>query len=298
VLTEAGLDPASADSLAAAGTAGRDLYEVLLAYCLRNEDLSSFIRDDEVQNLLLSQKSLATINGDAEPGDIRDAVLRLVDPPATAEDRVRIIAATKAIGHGFDVARLGVMTVMGTPTSAAEIIQASARVGRRWPGLVVYIINPTRDRDVSVYRYFSYWISFLDRLVHKVPVNRKSLPILLRVLSGGLMAWLLQVHDRGWVTGGPRRYSLDDSTAFRDAVTVGYLGHKLLVENLRIGFGVPAEGVLYERHRAAIQSWVADTLVTVPLRAEGKVRLPSLLTPPVPRSLRDIEDPITIYADL
>ena len=35
-------------------------------------------------------------------------------------------------------------------------------------------------------------------------------------------------------------------------------------------------------HRAAIDAWVADTLTTVPLRAEGKVRLPALLTPPVP----------------
>ena len=203
---------------------------MLLTYCLRNEDLSSFTRDDDVQNLLPSQANLATINGDAEPAAIRDAVKRLVDPPVTDEDRVKIIAATKAIGHGFDVARLGVMIVMGTPTSAAEIIQASARVGRRWPGLIVYIVNPTRDRDVSVYRYFSSWISFLDRLVNKVPVNRESLPILKRVLSGGLMAWLLQVHDRGWVTGKRGRRRLDDSTAFRDAVDAGYIDRKLLME--------------------------------------------------------------------
>lgn len=298
VLAEAGLDPANRANLEAAGNAARDLYEVLLAYCLRKEDLSSFTRDDEVQKLLNNQANLATINGDAEPAAIRDAVQRLIDPPATAADRVRIIAATRAIGHGFDVGRLGVITVMGTPTSAAEIIQASARVGRKWPGLVIYIINPTRDRDVSVYRYFSYWISFLDRLVHKVPVNRESLPILRRVLSGGLMAWLLQVHDRGWVTGAPRRYRLDDSTAFRDAVAAGYLDKKLLVDNLRTGFGVPDKSVLFAMHRAAIESWVADMLITLPLRAEGRVRLPALLTPPVPRSLRDIEEPITIYADL
>jgi hypothetical protein len=298
VLTEAGLDPTDTDNLAVAAKAGGDLYEVLLTYCLRNEDLSSFTRDDDVQNLLRSQANLALINGDAEPAAIRDAVKRLVDPPATDEDRVKIIAATRAIGHGFDVARLGVMTVMGTPTSAAEIIQASARVGRRWPGLIVYIVNPTRDRDVSVYRYFSSWISFLDRLVNKVPVNRKSLPVLKRVLSGGLMAWLLQVHDRDWVTGKQGRRRLDDSTAFRDAVNAGYLDRKLLVDNLTTGFGVPKSDVLFEAHRAAIESWVSNILTTIPQAAEGNVRLPSLLTPPVPRSLRDIEEPITIYADL
>jgi hypothetical protein len=298
VLAEAGLDPVEADSLAAAAIAGRDLYEVLLTYCLRNEDLTSFTRDDDVQNLLPAQANLALINGDAEPSSIRDAVQRLVNPPAADEDRVKIIAATRAIGHGFDVARLGVMTVMGTPTTAAEIIQASSRIARRWPGLVIYIVNPTRDRDVSVYRYFSSWISFLDRLVSKVPVNRESLPVLKRVLSGGLMAWLLQVHDRGWVTGRRGRRRLDDSTAFRDAVDAGYISKQLLADNLTVGFGIPKSGVLFAPHRAAIESWVSATLTTVPHAAEGKVRLPALLTPPVPRSLRDIEDPITIHADL
>ena len=98
-----------------------------------------------MQNLLPSQANLAAINGDAEPRSDPRRSQAMVDLPVTDEDRVKIIAATKAIGHGFDVARLGVMAVMGTPTSAAEIIQASARAGRRWPGLVVYIVNPTRD---------------------------------------------------------------------------------------------------------------------------------------------------------
>ena len=57
-------------------------------------------------------------------------------------------------------------------------------------------------------------------------------------------------------------------------------------------------GVLFEAHRAAIESWVSNMLTTIPQSAEGKLRLPSLLTPPVPRSLRDVEEPITIYADL
>ena len=299
MLTEAGLDPGNADNVAAAGKAGSDLYEVLLTYCLRNEDLSSFTRDDDVQNLLPSQANLATINGDAEPAAIRDAVKRLVDPPVTDEDRVKIIAATKAIGHGFDVARLGVMTVMGTPTSAAEIIQASARVGRRWPGLIVYIVNPTRDRDVSVYRYFSSWISFLDRLVNKVPVNRESLPILKRVLSGGLMAWLLQVHDRGWVTGKRGRRRLDDSTAFREAVDAGYIDRKLLVENLTTGFGVPKTGGAARCCIGRSASRGSSRHVARSRRRPREQRAPAVAADPRCRAgLRDIEEPITIYADL
>ncbi|MEU4607423.1 hypothetical protein AB0F43_30935 [Kribbella sp. NPDC023972] len=298
VATESGLDGNDPRVLAAVKAAGEDLYEVLVAYCLRNEDLSSFARDASVRELLASQDNLAVINGDAEPADIRSAVGRLSTPPVDPLERVKIIAATKAIGHGFDVHRLGVMAVMGTPTSAAEIIQASARVGRKHPGLVVNVINPTRDRDASVFRYYADWIRFLDRLVHKVPVNRESLPVLKRVLSGGLMAWLLQVHDRGWLTGAPRRRSLADSVAFADAVTAGYIDRSLLIDNLSRGFGVDPRSVYQQMHRDAVAAWVDDQLAALPLRAEAGKRLPDLLSPPVPRSLRDVEEPIVIYGDV
>lgn len=298
VLAEAGLDATESHLLTEAREAGADLFEVLVAYCLRNEDLTSFTRDAQIRELLDSHDNLAIINSDAGPGDVRRAVARLTKPPSDPDDRVKMIAATKAIGHGFDVARLGVMAVMGTPTQAAEIIQASARVGRRWPGLVVNIINPTRDRDASVFRYYADWIRFLDRLVHKVPVNRESLPVLRRVLSGGLMAWLLQVHDRRWLTGGPRRKSLADSIAFRDATQAGVIDRALLIDDLSRGFGIDPTTVYHQLHRDAITAWAEDQLATLPLRAEGHRRLPDLLAPPVPRSLRDIEDPIVIYGDI
>lgn len=298
VAREAGLDESDPSIVAEIAKAGEDLYEVLVAYCLRNEDLNSFTRDPLVRELLDSQTNLAVINGDAAPGDVRNAVQRLTSPPGDASERVKIIAATKAIGHGFDVARLGVMAVMGTPTQASEIIQASARVGRKLPGLVVNIINPTRDRDTSVFRYYSAWIRYLDRLVHKVPVNRESVPVLKRVLSGGLMAWLLQVHDRAWITGAPRRKSLAQSTSFRDATNAGFIDRDTLIDDLARGFGIDPVSVYHKMHRDAIAEWVNDQLGLLPQAAEASKRLPDLLQPPVPHSLRDIEEPIVIYGDV
>ncbi|WP_031070148.1 hypothetical protein [Streptomyces sp. NRRL S-118] len=298
VVAEAGLDANDPDIVEEARKAGEDLYEVLVTYCLRNEDLTSFTRDPAVSDLLVSRDNLVIINGDASPSAIRGAVTRLVERSEDESERVKIIAATKAIGHGFDVSRLGVMAVMGTPTQASEIIQASARVGRRHPGLVVNVINPSRDRDASVFRYYPEWIRYLDRLVHKVPVNRESVPVLKRVLPGGLMAWLLQVLDRAWITGAPRRRSLADSTAFRDAVNAGFIDKELLVSLLRHGFGINDTSVYHRMHRQAIDSWVDEHLTTVPLRAEAGDRLPTLLNPSVPRSLRDIEEPLIIYGEL
>ncbi|MGH3570603.1 MAG: hypothetical protein ACRDUW_02045 [Pseudonocardiaceae bacterium] len=300
VADEAGLDSSDPEILAELREAGRELYEVLVAYCLRNEDLNTFTRDDRIRDPgpLESHRNLTVINGDSDPSDVRAAVARLVNPPAADGDRVKIIAATKAIGHGFDVARLGVMAVMGTPTQAAEIIQASARVGRVHPGLVINIANPTRDRDASVFRYYPEWIRYLDRLVHRVPVNRESLPVLQRVLSGGLMAWLLQVHDRAWITGGRRRRSLADSTGFADAVKLGALDTDMLIRDLTDGFGIKAVSAYHDMHRAAIKDWVENQMSTLPLRAEAGIRLPELLHPAVPRSLRDIQEPIVIHGEI
>lgn len=297
VAAEANL-PTDAATVAHVSKIATDLYQVLLAYCLRKEDLSSFTRDEQIVELLSTQRNLAVIGGDAAPGAIREAVARLASPPSNPDEQVRIIAATKAIGHGFDSPRLGVMVLMGTPTQAAEVIQATARVGRRHPGLVVHIFNPSRDRDTSVFRYYTSWVGYLDRLVHKVPVNRESLPVLRRVLSGALMAWLLMVHNQPWTTGGARRKHLTDSGALKDALIAGDVDRALLVAELQDGLGLHPTRILHKLHRQAVEDYVDNTLATLRVSGAPGKRTGDLLDPPVPRSLRDVEEPIRVYGDI
>jgi hypothetical protein len=296
VLAEAGL-PADEAHLAVAREAARDLYEVFLAYALRNDDLGQFMREERLRDRN-ALGNWAQVNGDADPGQIREYVRRLVNPSAYPPDQqVKTIVATKAIGHGFDVARLGVMVMMGTPTQASEVIQASARIGRQRPGLVINIANPTRDRDVSTHRYYKYWITYLDRLIHKVPINRESLPALRRVLAGGLMAWLIQFYDRGWVTRGARRRSLADSDMLRDALNSGELTPVALTAALQAGFGLRPGNSYHELHRQTVRQWVDETTRLIAAQGSSKRKTSDMLDPRVPRSLRDVEDPIVIYYD-
>ena len=79
------------------------------------------------------------------------------DPDGRPGSSVDICLASNIIEVGIDIDRLSLMLIVGQPKSAAQYIQVSGRVGRRWqerPGLVVTLLNPRRPRDRSHYERF------------------------------------------------------------------------------------------------------------------------------------------------
>ena len=64
------------------------------------------------------------------------------------------VLCSNMISVGLDIPRLSLMFMLGQPKTTAEYIQASSRVGRRYPGLVVMLYNQARSRDRSFYEHF------------------------------------------------------------------------------------------------------------------------------------------------
>jgi hypothetical protein len=130
----------------------------------------------DVSHMIATMDSLKAMTSDADPST-----------------RVRGVVTTNIIGHGVDVDRFNVIVFAGFTRLVAEYIQASARVGRRFPGISIFVPTPQGERDRSIFDRFAKFHQYLDRLVDPAAVTRWPDPAMRRTLPGLLCGYLMGV---------------------------------------------------------------------------------------------------------
>jgi hypothetical protein len=113
---------------------------------------------------------------------------------------VDLALATSVIEVGVDVDRLGLLTIVRQPKTAAQYIQVAGRVGRdprTGPGLVVVVLNPLTSRDMSHYERFTSVHRRLYAAVEPASVTPFTDAALTRGLRGAVAAVVRQVRATG-----------------------------------------------------------------------------------------------------
>ena len=134
------------------------------------------------------------MTGDESFQDVRE-VLAQVENTNNVFGGINLIAATSMISHGVDADRFNVMFFYGIPGNTAEYIQAYSRTGRRYSSIVVDIIRPTRETDLSYLNNFVNFHKFKDILVEPVPINRWATKAVDQTLPGIFTGLLLTQYD-------------------------------------------------------------------------------------------------------
>lgn len=114
--------------------------------------------------------------------------LKQLEITCESKDCLDTAIATNMIAVGMDVDRLGLMVVTGQPKQNSEYIQATSRIGRTYPGLVVTLYNPYRPRDLSHYENFTGYHEQLYRFVEGTTATPFSARARDRVLHAVIIA--------------------------------------------------------------------------------------------------------------
>jgi len=155
-------------------------------------------------------------------------------------NKIDALLTTPIFGTGIDITRLGLMVVMNQPKTTSQYIQATGRVGRSGPGLVLAWLKPGRFRDLNHYENFVGFHRMIHRYVEPItasPFSQKTMtqylgPIIVAALRNGRVFNSTPIpHD--WI---PRK-NADFILQNTNSVEIDQL--RMLMKNLATSTKIP-----------------------------------------------------------
>jgi hypothetical protein len=183
-----------------------DAYMTLVGYFNSIRELGGALRliDDDLpgrlrvlskrgfgpQRRIYEKDELTAQKRSSEIPAVLEQLERTFADKAPGEYPLDVLLASNMMSVGVDIDRLGLMVVSGQPKTTAEYIQATSRVGRMHPGLVIEVYNWSRPRDTSHYERFRHYHETFYRHVEATSVTPFSSRARDRALPGVLASYV------------------------------------------------------------------------------------------------------------
>jgi hypothetical protein len=182
------------------------------------------------------------------------------------------------------------MVFMGMPTNTAEYIQASSRVGRKYPGFVFIIFNPTRERDQSYFKFFKKFHEYKDLLIEAVPINRWAKFSIKRTLPGTFTGAILNYYDKE--TFPLLERSINMSKIFEDAIKKGLINKEEIKDFLIKSYKIDEEPLGFD-FKDTVNEKIDNYIYEITQSLDNRFIATAISEHPM-TSLRDVDDPIEI----
>ncbi len=268
-----------------------NIYGTNVVYGNTLRDLDAMVRSAATQwgDIPEPRPVIATLTGRTQFKEVAETLERLEAPEDDFGDRIHVIAASSMMSHGVDVDRLNVMVMLGLPLTTAEFIQATSRVGRRWPALVFVVHKIARERDASIYRAFPKYVTQGDRFVEPIPITGRSRRVLERTIPGLAFARILMLHEH-----------LADKTVWKARGLKNYIAKTpnfKLTEAQAICDFLGYDTAATETLKHEVEQWYESWLDRIADPANANEWVNDLGIPPLGpmRSLRDVAEAVDVW---
>ena len=151
---------------------------------------------DDYKDALLAKRELTSHRDSAEIPVMLGELEARIDGGSGPKGAIDLLLCTNMLSVGVDIQRLGAMIVNGQPKNHSEYIQATGRIGRASPGLIIANLNFFKPRDMSHYEDFCHYHSILHKNVEPVAVTPFSTRSRDRALLGVLVAMVRHSDPR------------------------------------------------------------------------------------------------------